>query len=123
MRLTAITLDCPDPPALAAFYARATGLPLHNASGGDFAGLVGAGGLLLGFQRVDDYEPPRWPGQSVPQQTHLDFAVDDLDAAERRLLELGAGRPESQPGGDRWRVLTDPAGHPFCLTLAKGERA
>ncbi|MFJ9738335.1 VOC family protein [Streptomyces sp. NPDC101166] len=123
MRLTAITLDCPDPPALAAFYAHATGLPLHHASGEDFAGLVGEGGLLLGFQRVDDYEPPRWPGQSVPQQIHLDFAVDDLDAAEQRLSQLGAARPESQPGGDRWRILTDPAGHPFCLTLPKGDGA
>jgi hypothetical protein len=24
-------------------------------------------------------------------------------------------RPDHQPGGDRWRVLLDPAGHPFCL--------
>ncbi|USY17364.1 hypothetical protein NE857_18635 [Nocardiopsis exhalans] len=32
------------------------------------------------------------------------------------LLGLGAHKPEEQPGGDRWRVLVDPAGHPFCLT-------
>ncbi|PZG03552.1 hypothetical protein C1I95_33755 [Micromonospora craterilacus] len=30
-------------------------------------------------------------------------------------LKLGAAKPEHQPGGDRFRVLTDPAGHPFCL--------
>jgi hypothetical protein len=30
------------------------------------------------------------------------------------MLELGAAKPEFQPGGDRWRVFTDPAGHPFC---------
>lgn len=118
MRLTAITLDCPDPLELAAFYQRATGLRLHDESDADFAGLTGEGGLLIGFQRVDAYEPPRWPDQTVPQQIHLDFAVEDLEEAEKRLVELGAGRPEQQPGGDRWRVLTDPAGHPFCLTRA-----
>ncbi|UAL71172.1 hypothetical protein K7396_00775 [Streptomyces angustmyceticus] len=51
-----------------------------------------------------------------PQQAHLDFAVDDLDEAEALLLGLGAVKPEHQPGGDRWRVFLDPAGHPFCLT-------
>ncbi|MEY9848979.1 hypothetical protein ABH940_006083 [Streptacidiphilus sp. BW17] len=61
--------------------------------------------------------PPQWPGQTAPQQLHLDFEVDHLDEAEARLLELGAGRPEPQARGERFRVLTDPAGHPFCLTL------
>lgn len=116
MRLTAITLDCSDPLALAAFYQRATGLELHPESNDDFAGLTREDGLFLGFQRVEDYRAPRWPDQTVPQQIHLDFAVDDLDKAEALLLESGAGKPEHQPGGERWRVLTDPAGHPFCLT-------
>ncbi|MDN0197917.1 VOC family protein [Streptomyces sp. S.PNR 29] len=116
MKLTAITLDCPDPLALAAFYQRATGLELHHESNADFAGLTGGDGVLLGFQRADDHQAPHWPGQTVPQQIHLDFAVADLDEAEALLLELGAGKPEYQPGGDRWRIFTDPAGHPFCLT-------
>jgi len=116
MQLTAITLDCADPMALAAFYRQAMGLELHPGSDGDFAGLTREDGLFIGFQRVDGYQAPSWPGQSVPQQLHLDFAVDDLDQADAFLLKLGAARPPSQPGGDRWRVLTDPAGHPFCLT-------
>lgn len=117
MRLTAITLDCADPRALADFYARATGFEPHPGSGTDFAGLTREDGLFLGFQRVDGYRAPQWPEPSLPQQSHLDFAVDDLDEAEAVLLELGARKPEHQPGGDRWRVLIDPAGHPFCLTL------
>ncbi|MCF3105798.1 VOC family protein [Streptomyces roseoverticillatus] len=116
MKLTAITLDCADPETLAAFYQQATGLELHPASDGDFAGLTRGDGLFIGFQRVDDYRAPRWPDQSVPQQVHLDFEVDDLDEAEALLLELGATKPEQQPGADRWRVFIDPAGHPFCLT-------
>ncbi|MFD5843191.1 VOC family protein [Streptomyces chartreusis] len=116
MKLTAITLDCSDPEALAAFYRQATGLEVHPKSNSDFAGLNGDYGLLIGFQRVDDYRAPCWPDQAVAQQLHLDFVVDDLDEAEALLLELGAAKPEYQPGGEGWRVLIDPAGHPFCLT-------
>ncbi|MFF4147119.1 VOC family protein [Streptomyces sp. NPDC001698] len=116
MKLTAITLDCPTPEALVVFYRQATGLELHPKSNRDFAGLNCDDGLFIGFQRVDDYQAPHWPDQTVPQQFHLDFEVDDLDEAEALLLALGAAKPEYQPGGDRWRVLTDPAGHLFCLT-------
>ncbi|MFJ7495929.1 VOC family protein [Streptomyces sp. NPDC097727] len=52
----------------------------------------------------------------MPQQIRLDFEVDDLDEAEALLLELGATKPEYQPGGHRRRIFTGPAGHPFCLT-------
>ncbi|WP_327398000.1 VOC family protein [Streptomyces phaeochromogenes] len=115
MKLSAITLDCPDPLALAAFYQQATGLEPHPESDADFAALTCENGPTIGFQRVDNYRAPRWPDQTIPQQLHLDFAVDDLDEAEARLLELGAGKPDHQPNEDRWRVLTDPAGHPFCV--------
>jgi hypothetical protein len=43
--------------------------------------------------------------------------VEDLDAAATRCIELGATLPADQPG-ETWRVLLDPSGHPFCLTLA-----
>ncbi|WP_406058993.1 VOC family protein [Streptomyces sp. NBC_01077] len=122
MTLTAVTLDCADPLALADFYHRATGLPLHERSDAEFAGLArgpGASGLFLGFQRVDGYRPPSWPAQDVPQQLHLDFDVDDLDAATDRLVALGATLPSVQPHPERWRVVLDPAGHPFCLTTPR----
>lgn len=116
MKLSAITLDCPDPLVLLAFYQQATGLEPHPKSNADFAGLHRADGLLIGFQQVDGYQAPSWPDQTVPQQLHLCFEVEeDLDEAEVRLLELGAGKPDHQPHEDRWRVLTDPAGHPFCI--------
>ncbi|WP_441251773.1 VOC family protein [Kitasatospora sp. McL0602] len=115
MKLAAITLDCADPLALAAFYQQATGLEPHPKSDAEFAGLTRGDGLFIGFQRVDGYRAPSWPDQTVPQQLHLDFAVADLDAAEAELLLLGAGRPDHQLDEARWRVLTDPAGHPFCL--------
>ena len=122
MTLSAVTLDCADPVALAAFYERASGLALVDGSGEDFAGLRGPDGFFLGFQRVADYQAPEWPGQTQPQQSHLDFEVDDLDDAEAALLLLGATKPSNQPDNQRWRVLQDPAGHPFCLTTSKTMR-
>ncbi|WP_034270134.1 VOC family protein [Actinospica robiniae] len=126
LKLSAITLDCADPLALAAFYRQATGFEPHPGSDADFAGLTAADGLRIGFQRVAGYRAPNWPEQSVPQQLHFDFDVDDLDAAEAELLKLGAGKPAQPRQGDRdgYRVLTDPAGHPFCLVRRKsGESA
>ncbi|MCL2733661.1 MAG: VOC family protein, partial [Actinomycetia bacterium] len=101
-KLTAITLDCADPLVLAAFYQQATGLAPHPKSDAEFAGVTCEDGLFLGFQRVDGYRPPRWPGQEVPQQLHLCFDVADLDEAEAELLALGAGRPDEQPDEARW---------------------
>ncbi|GLI02858.1 VOC family protein [Phytohabitans aurantiacus] len=112
--LRGVTLDCADPQALARFYQEMTGMDLgYDADG--FVVLTGGSGSDLGFQRVDRYRAPQWPGQIVPQQFHLDLGVEDLDAAEKLALSLGAVRPDHQPGGDQWRVLLDPAGHPFCL--------
>ncbi|MFI8425676.1 VOC family protein [Streptomyces sp. NPDC085479] len=123
MRLTAVNLDCPDPLALAAFYGKATGLPLHERSGGDFAGLVGEHGLVIGFQKVAGHRPPTWPDGEVPPQLHLDFDVDDLDGAVAELTALGASVPPGRPRPDLWRVLLDPAGHPFCVSARRGGAA
>ncbi|MGC5380372.1 VOC family protein [Micromonospora sp. DT68] len=38
-----------------------------------------------------------------------------LDDAEARAIELGAVKEDQQFAPDRFRVLRDPAGHPFCL--------
>lgn len=114
-KLAAVTLDCDDPAALADFYRAVTGWePLY--SGDDFAYLGGDGDVRLGFQRIPDYTRPEWPGAT--KQSHLDFGVADLAKAEAQLLELGATLPAFQPGGESWRVLLDPAGHPFCITTA-----
>ena len=46
---------------------------------------------------------------------HLDFYVDDLDEAQATLVARGARVADPQPNPDRWRVMLDPAGHPFCI--------
>lgn len=111
-----VALDCPDPVALCEFYAGITGGTVHSDDDDpiEWVQLEGGPGAAIAFQRVDDYSPPEWPGQSRPQQVHLDFYVDDLDEGERRVLELGATKHDVQPG-TTFRVFLDPAGHPFCL--------
>jgi Glyoxalase-like domain len=47
---------------------------------------------------------------------HLDFVVDDREAAEARVLAAGATKFDFQPNADHCFVYADPAGHPFCLT-------
>jgi catechol 2,3-dioxygenase-like lactoylglutathione lyase family enzyme len=112
--LFAVTIAAPDAAALARFYGAVLGLDL--AYEGPEGALVTGGGSSVMFQQVSDYSPPRWPDPAHPQQAHLDIAVADLDAGEARVLELGAVRLDA--GGPRFRVFADPAGHPFCLTLA-----
>lgn len=112
-RFPRTVLDCPDPGALAAFYASLLGWKVVP-DGDDWVSIVADYGDRIDFQEVADYRPPNWPGQEVPQQMHVDVTVDDLDAAEREVLKLGAVKAEHQPGTE-FRVFLDPAGHPFCL--------
>jgi len=117
--LVAVTLDCPDPAHLADFYKEALGLEvLYSDESAAYVGNSSGNGMRLGFQTVDNYQKPEWPTRSAPQQVHLDIEVTDLDRAQTRLTELGAAPAPTQPAPDNWRVILDPAGHPFCITLS-----
>jgi hypothetical protein len=113
-RLVSIDFDCSDPAELAGFYGNALGLPVVYSSD-DFILLGSEGSPGLGFIRVADYRRPTWPDPSQGKQIHLELGVDELDAAQARLLALGAVEPSAQPDPDQRRVLLDPAGHPFCI--------
>jgi catechol 2,3-dioxygenase-like lactoylglutathione lyase family enzyme len=104
-----ISLGCPDPQRLADFYVALLGGRQLWAKASSVA--VEVPGAVLIAQRVDDHVPPDWPRTSI---VHLDLTAEDLGAAAERAVALGATLPE-QPD-PRWRVLLDPAGHPFCLT-------
>lgn len=114
--LKMLTLDCADPGTSARFWREVLGWEQPYADD-NYAMLTGPA-HALGFGRVEDYQPPSWPNTKGSKQFHLDLAVDDLEAAERACLALGATAPAEQPGEGKWRVLLDPAGHPFCLTRA-----
>jgi catechol 2,3-dioxygenase-like lactoylglutathione lyase family enzyme len=116
--LDLVVLDCPDPGSLARFYAAVLGWEIVDETA-DWATLRGDVGAGVAFQRANDYVAPSWPDGDIPQQSHLDFEVIDLDDAQAAVLALGAtdtGMPEGKRTG--FRVFLDPAGHPFCLVRA-----
>ena len=108
-RLHHLIIDCPDPLALAAFYAGLLGQPITYRS--DNFVVVSASDTTSGlaFQAAPGHQPPSWPDPARPQQMHVDVMVEDVAAAGPRVLALGAGKLDG-PG-----VYADPAGHPFCL--------
>ena len=83
---------------------------------GEFVAVRTDRGWLATF-RVPDYQPPTWPHGDVPKQMHVDLSVDDLDVAQTEAIRLGARAAEQQPDPAYYRVMLDPSGHPFCLSV------
>ena len=115
-RLAMLSLDSADSRADAAFWSAMLGWEVVAVE--DAYAMLAGPDHALGFGTVADYQPPGWPNAHGSKQFHLDLAVEDLEAAEARALELGATLVDPQPG-ETWRVLLDPSGHPFCLTRAE----
>jgi len=113
-RFPSIVIDCSDPAALARFYGAMLDWKVDASA--EWAEVRAEYGQCISFQQVDRYTPPVWPTQEMPQQMHLDVIVDDLDAGETAVLDLGATKHPHQPG-TTFRVFLDPAGHPFCLCV------
>jgi catechol 2,3-dioxygenase-like lactoylglutathione lyase family enzyme len=110
-------VDAKEPEALANFYAGVLGGEVE-VSDEDWVVVITPEGIRLAFQRSPEHEPPRFPDPTGSQQFHLDIHVEDVDAAEREVLKLGATRvPDvgSEGPDDAFRVFRDPAGHTFCL--------
>ncbi|CAM5657163.1 MULTISPECIES: VOC family protein [Streptomyces] len=114
-KLGVVVLDCPDPRALARFYAEVLGGTAKAEEDGSWVSLKVPGGQDLAFQAAPGFVPPKWPAPDASQQFHLDLDVEDLDAAEQGVLALGATVLDAEDRSRSWRVYADPAGHPFCL--------
>ena len=112
-RLHHVILDCPDPHALAAFYAELLGKPITYTSADFVVVATNQQTSGLAFQLAPDHQPPQWGDPARPQQIHLDVMVDDKAIAHAAVVELGAVRIE----GD---IYADPAGHLFCLINRPG---
>lgn len=122
LTLSAPVLDAPDPQALADFYRRLLGWTVVQDEPDWVKLRPPGGGTGLSFQTEPLYKPPTWPAVAGQQQmmAHLDFAVDDLEAAGRHAEATGAVLAGFQPDDDV-RVYLDPVGHPFCLFLPEPE--
>lgn len=113
MRFSSITLACPDPGRLAAFYAEITGGEVTFVHKNVWASMR-CEGTRIEFMGVENYAPPRWPQDT--SLVHIDFYVDELDDAARGVEQAGAIRYEHQPNSAHCLVFADPDGHPFCLS-------
>jgi predicted enzyme related to lactoylglutathione lyase len=116
-----VNVDVPDLAAAEAFYVRAFGL----SPGRRFSGMVELLGaeariylLLKAAATLPFADAPA--GREYARHwspVHLDFAVDDLDAALQRALDAGA-RLEGGVVTRKWgrmANLSDPFGHGVCL--------
>lgn len=114
IRYGGISLDCADPRELAGFWADLLGGEVAFESD-DFVAVKFDAGWLTAV-RVPDHRAPTWPGGPTPKQVHIELKVTDLESAHREAVAKGARDAETQPRPESWRVLLDPAGHPFCIT-------
>ncbi|GAB2758640.1 VOC family protein [Streptomyces bullii] len=111
-----VVLDCAEPEKLAMFYKELLEAEETDATANRVE-IKGADGFRLALRRDMNATPPSWPRPENSLQAHLEFVVDDLDAAERRVVGLG-GRPmetNHAPGPLEERGYADPAGHSFVL--------
>ncbi len=119
LELCAIAFNCPDPRALAEFYGRLLGWEIdEDASDDRWVELADpGGGAPLAFQRAERYRRPTWPDEEVPQQVHVDIAVESLQEGHELAIAAGAEQLPQPPdrAGANFRVYADPAGHPFCV--------
>jgi catechol 2,3-dioxygenase-like lactoylglutathione lyase family enzyme len=124
IKLYSFTIDCKAPYELATFYADLLGweIVFHDENWACVGAPKTAQGAYPGltFQRNTEYQPPVWPDkpEEQKQMAHLDFAVNDLETSVQYAVHCGAKLADEQ-FSDSWRVLFDPAGHPFCLCQLK----
>lgn len=94
---------------LVAFFRDTLGLRLDASRRDDIAELFTTDG-----GKVEIFKPILMP----PDQMHVGFLVDDLDAAERELRAKGVelmGARGSLAGGYQWQRLRAPGGRTFSL--------
>ncbi|MER5688229.1 VOC family protein [Streptomyces sp. NPDC002205] len=111
-KASVLVLDCPEPEALAEFYASLLDAEIQVVSDPDFVELVGHNGVHLAIRRDHGYAPPSWPRPEDTQQAHLRIVVAHgyfLDEAEREAVSLGVMPIETKDG-------SGPRG--FCTTAA-----
>ncbi|WP_236790648.1 VOC family protein [Amycolatopsis sp. GM8] len=117
----ALTIDCPDPNALADFYATALGGEVYRRTGE--SAFVRTPGLAFVFRAVPNHRPTTWPSPEVPLHSHLELVVEDPDAAAQQMQRLGARMASHQdPDDPHYVVMLDPADHPFCLIRSSKAR-
>jgi predicted enzyme related to lactoylglutathione lyase len=115
--LYAVSLDCFDAKALAAFWSGALDRPVDEGATAEFA--------AIGLADPADLRP-HWmfhkvaEGKAAKNRFHPDFIAADLETEVKRLVSLGAQtQAEVEESGYRWITLTDPEGNEFDVVAAE----
>ncbi|WLW50000.1 VOC family protein [Streptomyces sp. YU58] len=113
-----VVLDCAEPEKLAEFYKELLDAEQTNESANRVE-IRGADGIRLAFRRDVNATPPSWPRPENALQVHLDFVVEELDEAERKVIGLGGRALDTKDATSihEERGFADPAGHSFTLRL------
>ena len=107
-----VIVDAIDVERLGAFWQQVLGVGVAQQIPGWLELKFGPQGSLLAFQPVD-------PIAHVPGRIRIDIEVEDLEAANARIVELGGALKEIvrfKPGEEH-RVMTDPEGNEFNIVL------
>lgn len=104
-----LVFDCVNVGRTSEFWSALLDAKVSSASEG-WAELEPVAGLpVLAFQAVPET-------RTVKNRVHLDFAVDDLDAVRRRVLELGGAELGPVQGTSSvWQTFADVEGNEFCM--------
>ncbi|SDL89206.1 hypothetical protein SAMN04488074_114123 [Lentzea albidocapillata subsp. violacea] len=109
MRLEQIVLDSNDPSRLVRFWAELLGgEPVDREHG--WAHVEPPGGVRMSFQPVPEHK-------DVKNRLHLDFEVEDIEAAVVKAVNLGATREGVVHTDEKgsFQVMRDPEGNEFCF--------
>ena len=122
-----VNIDVPDLQQAAAFYCAAFGLVRGRQLGPAAVELLGAQAPIYLLEK------PQGTGSSGPgtqarsyarhwSPVHLDFVVDDIDAALARAVAAGAKveQPVKTANWGKLAMLADPFGHGVCLVQFLG---
>jgi predicted enzyme related to lactoylglutathione lyase len=74
----------------------------------------------IGWIQTDCHEPEGVvpEAKATKNRVHLDVAVQDVDAAASRIIELGGTKlpyDDHHEDGYSWRIMADAEGNEFCL--------
>jgi catechol 2,3-dioxygenase-like lactoylglutathione lyase family enzyme len=122
-----ICIDVDDMPRAIAFYTDGLGLQIGRRLDSEWVEIIGAGSAIDLLFNAPDTQPVKGkPAVRSYQRhwtpVHLDFVVDDIDAAVARLLGHGATleAPVAERPYGRIAGLADPFGHGLDLLEFKG---
>jgi predicted enzyme related to lactoylglutathione lyase len=105
--ITDIVVDCANPESLAGFWSALLQRPIEGRKGPYVWLTRSAGGIGLGFQRVDESKQGK-------NRVHIDVSGPDITEIKDRVEALGGSRLHSYDDGG-FLVMADPEGNEFCI--------